>query len=100
MGEEGWKQSSGEGREEKQREVYLDLSEAAVVKFNVAVGTEFNSVFRIIREVASRSIGVNQRRHTKACRRARNKSKYITLRKSFRKIPVWRNDPIGTFFAL
>ena len=36
MGEEGWKQSSGEGREEKQREVYLGLSEATVVKFNVA----------------------------------------------------------------
>jgi len=59
MGEERWKQSSSEGREEKQREVISVYLEAAVVKFNVAVGTEFNSVFRIIREVASRSIGVN-----------------------------------------
>lgn len=60
MGEEGWKQSSGEEQEEKQCEVYLGLSEAAAVKFNIAVGNaEFNSVFRIIRGVASRSIGVN-----------------------------------------
>lgn len=59
MGEEGWKQSSGEGQEEEQCEVYFGLSKAAVVKFNVAVGSEFNSVFQIIREVASRSIGVN-----------------------------------------
>lgn len=59
MGKEGWKQSSGEGQEEKQCEVYLGLSEAAVVKFKIAIGTEFNSVFRIIREVASRNIGVN-----------------------------------------
>jgi len=36
MEEEGWKQSSGEGWEEKQHEVYLSLSEATVVKFNVA----------------------------------------------------------------
>lgn len=59
MGEEGRKQSSDEGREEKQREVYLGLSGATAVKFNVAVDIEFNSVFRIIREVASRSDGVN-----------------------------------------
>lgn len=59
MEEEGWKQSSGEGREEKQHKVYLVLSETAAVKFNVAVGTEFNSVFRIIRKVTSRSTGVN-----------------------------------------
>lgn len=55
MGEQGWKQSSGEGREEKQCKVYLGLSEAAVVKFNATVGAKFSSAFQMIREVASRS---------------------------------------------
>lgn len=59
MGEQGWKQSSGEGREEKQCEVYLGLSEAAVVKFNATVGAKFSSVFQMIREVVSRNSAGN-----------------------------------------
>jgi len=34
---QGWKQSSGERREAKERRVYLGLSGAAAVKFNVAL---------------------------------------------------------------